>query len=41
VAQALYKAVLKFDETEPRFLKTVQLVNLDRGVTDLINKEFA
>jgi len=41
VAQALYQAVLKFDETEPRFMKTVQLVNLDREVTDLINREFA
>jgi len=41
VAQALYQAILKFDETEPRFVKTVQLVNLNRGVTYLINKEFA
>jgi len=41
VAQALYQAILKFDETELRFMKTVQLVNLDRKVTDLINREFA
>jgi len=41
VAQALYQAILKFDETEPRFVKTVQLVNLNKGVTDLINEEFA
>jgi len=41
VAQALYQAILKFDETEPRFVKSVQLVNLDRCVTDLINREFA
>jgi len=41
VAQELYQAILKFNETEPRFVKTVQLVNLDKGVTDLINEEFA
>jgi len=41
VAQALYQAILKFDETKPKFVKTVQIVNLDKGVTDLINKEFA
>jgi len=41
VAQALYQAILKFDETEPTFVKTVQLVNLDKDVTDLINREFA
>jgi len=40
VAQALYEAILKFDETKPRFMKTVQLVNLDREPTHLINKEF-
>jgi len=41
VPQALYQAILKFDGTEPRFVKTVQLVNLNRGVTYWINKEFA
>jgi len=41
VAQALYQAILKFDETKPGFVKTVQLVNIDRCVTDLMNKEFA
>jgi len=41
VVQALYKAILKFDETKPRFVKTVQLLNLNRGVTYLINKDFA
>jgi len=38
VAQALYQAILKFDETKPKFVKTVPLVNLDKRVTDLINE---
>jgi len=37
----LYPAISKFDETEPTFVKTVHLVNLDNDVTSLINKEFA
>jgi len=41
VAEALYKAILEFDESEPKCVNTVQLVNIDKGVTDLINKEFA
>jgi len=41
VAQALYQAILKFDETEPTFVKIVDPVNLDNDVTSLINKEFA
>jgi len=41
VVQALYQAILKFDETKPRFVKKVQLVNLNRGVTYLINRKFA
>jgi len=40
VAQALYETMSKFDETRPRFIKTVQLVNIDKEVTHLINKEF-
>jgi len=41
VAQALYQAVLKFDEKKPAFVKLVHIVNLDNDVTDLINREFA
>jgi len=41
VAQALYQAILNCDETKPKFVKAVQLVNLDTGVTYLINREFA
>jgi len=41
VAQALYQAAMKFDETKPTFVKVVQLVNLDRDVTELINRDFA
>jgi len=41
VAKVLYQAIFTFDESEPRFVKMVQLVNLNRGVTYLINKEFA
>jgi len=40
VAEALYKAILEFDESEPKWVNTVQLVNIDKGVTDLINREF-
>jgi len=29
VAQALYQATVKFDETKPTCVKVVQLVNLD------------
>jgi len=32
---------MNFDETKPTCFKVVQLVNLDRDVTDLINREFA
>jgi len=41
VAQALYQAIFKFDETEPRFVKIVQIIYLDRDVSDLINREFS
>jgi len=41
VAEALYMAILKFDESEPKCVNTVKLVNIDKGVTDLINKMFA
>jgi len=40
-AKELYQAVSQFDGTVPRFVKTVQLVNSNKGVTYLINKEFA
>jgi len=40
IAQALYEAIVKFDETEPTFVKTVHIVNLDKDVTGLINREF-
>jgi len=41
VAQAIYKIILKFDETEPKYVKIVHIVNIDHDVTSLKDREFA
>jgi len=40
VAQPIYQALLKFDETRPNHVKEVRIVNMDIETTAVMEKEF-
>jgi len=40
VAQAMYQAILKFDQTRPNHVKEVRIVNIELETTTVIYKEF-
>jgi len=40
VAQAMYQAILKFDQTRPNHVKEVTIVNIDLETTTAMDKEF-